>query len=157
MYSMAYEDRILSVAQDGFQLSLTGDHGLNHWMRVQGLGEYLAKKTEGADAEVVWHFALLHDMARVSEYSDPHHGPRAGALIMTMRHLNLSHSQRELLTIAIEDHSEGRVTKCPTIGCCWDSDRLDLPRVGVIPDPALMSTVEGKFMAAQLMAKHDNG
>lgn len=31
----------------------------------------------------------------------------------------------------------------PTIGTCWDADRMDLPRVGIQPDPQKMSTQEG--------------
>ena len=27
-----------------------------------------------------------------------------------------------------------------TVGCCWDADRLDLPRVGVAPTAEFMST-----------------
>ena len=28
----------------------------------------------------------------------------------------------------------------PTVGTCWDADRLHLPRVSIVPDPALLST-----------------
>jgi hypothetical protein len=41
----------------------------------------------------------------------------------------------------------GRVSPAPfyvsadgTIGTCWDADRLDLPRVGIWPSAALLST-----------------
>ena len=37
-------------------------------------------------------------------------------------------------------HSDGRVSGDPTIGTCWDADRLHLPRVSIRPDPALFST-----------------
>jgi uncharacterized protein len=36
------------------------------------------------------------------------------------------------------------------IGACWDADRLDLTRVGIIPDPDMMSTEPGKELAAQM-------
>ena len=32
------------------------------------------------------------------------------------------------------------MTSDPTVGACWDADRLDLPRVWITPDPALLST-----------------
>ena len=35
-----------------------------------------------------------------------------------------------------------------TIDVCFDSDRLDLPRAGITPDPAQMATKEGAEMAA---------
>ena len=34
-----------------------------------------------------------------------------------------------------------------TIGTCWDADRLDLGRVGVIPSVDFMSTQDGKEAA----------
>ncbi|MCA9794566.1 MAG: hypothetical protein KC910_22315, partial [Candidatus Eremiobacteraeota bacterium] len=45
------------------------------------------------------------------------------------------------------DHEKGRVSQDPTIGACWDADRLDLDRVGKAPDPDLMSTPTGKKLA----------
>lgn len=41
----------------------------------------------------------------------------------------------------------GLTTTNPTIGCCWDADRLDLGRVGIEPDPELMSTDAGRKRA----------
>jgi hypothetical protein len=52
---------------------------------------------------------------------------------------------------ALAGHSDGLVTDDPTIGCCWDADRLDLWRVGAPPVPALLSTEAAKapeFLAA---------
>ena len=34
-----------------------------------------------------------------------------------------------------------------TIDAYFDSDRLDLPRAGIIPDPAQMATKEGAVLA----------
>jgi len=34
-----------------------------------------------------------------------------------------------------------------TIQTCWDADRLDLGRVGIIPDPDRMCTGMGKQLA----------
>jgi hypothetical protein len=36
------------------------------------------------------------------------------------------------------------VTDDPTVGACWDADRLDLPRVGVTVDPRLLSTAAAR-------------
>src|SRR5262249_24487970 len=52
-----------------------------------------------------------------------------------------------LLYYACAWHERGRVSDDPTIGACWDADRLDLPRVGTQPMPELMSTEEGKARA----------
>ena len=35
----------------------------------------------------------------------------------------------------------------PTIDACFDSDRLDLWRVGIIPDPDRLATEKGKEIA----------
>ena len=35
-----------------------------------------------------------------------------------------------------------------TIGTCWDADRLELPRVGIRPDPRYFSTIEGRRRAS---------
>ncbi len=36
-------------------------------------------------------------------------------------------------------HSGGEVSTNPTIQSCWDADRLDLGRVGIIPSPRFVS------------------
>lgn len=53
----------------------------------------------------------------------------------------------EILVFAIHHHTDGFTSDNPTIGTCWDADRLDLGRVGIIPSPALMSTQAGKQIA----------
>ena len=44
------------------------------------------------------------------------------------------------LVEALRLHSDGLTTDDPTIGTCWDADRLHLPRVSIVPDPAFLST-----------------
>ena len=46
----------------------------------------------------------------------------------------------ELLGFACEEHTNGGVDLDPTVGVCWDADRLNLWRVGVTPDPRWLST-----------------
>jgi uncharacterized protein len=41
---------------------------------------------------------------------------------------------------ALTYHADGLVSEHPTIGCCWDADRLDLPRCGIRVDPVMLST-----------------
>ena len=43
---------------------------------------------------------------------------------------------------------DGRVSDDPTIGTCWDADRLDLRRVAIVPKTGLMSTNPAKGSAA---------
>ena len=52
-------------------------------MRVLINGRFLAAGN-GADIEVVEHFALVHDMMRENENLDLYHGPRAADFIKTI-------------------------------------------------------------------------
>jgi hypothetical protein len=48
------------------------------------------------------------------------------------------------LVTALSLHVDGLVSADPTIGACWDADRLHLWRIGVTPDPARLSTAAGR-------------
>ena len=45
-------------------------------------------------------------------------------------------------------HTHGQLIDEPTIGTCWDADRLDLGRVGTEPEARYMSTDFGREIAA---------
>ena len=59
----------------------------------------------------------------------------------------ISREQRNLLKIACLGHTDEMHSADPTIGTCWDADRLDLGRIGVVPDERFMSTPIGKDIA----------
>ena len=56
----------------------------------------------------------------------------------------------ELLRKACELHTVCHRTGNATIDACFDADRLDLMRVGIIPDPKKMATERGAFYAANM-------
>ena len=58
--------------------------------------------------------------------------------------LPLSSDHIDLLATAVALHADGQVSVDPTVGVCWDADRLHLPRVGIDPDPSLLSTVAAR-------------
>jgi uncharacterized protein len=120
-------------------------HGLEHWHRVTRNGLVLAEETTGADAEIVMLFGLFHDSMRENDGHDPGHGPRAAELAEQLS--GLTGYRLELLMLACELHADGEVSSDPTIGVCWDGDRLDLPRVGIRPSMSLMSTEAGRKKA----------
>jgi uncharacterized protein len=120
-------------------------HGLDHWHRVTWNGLALAEETPGADAEIAMLFGLFHDSMRKNDGHDPGHGPRAAELADQLS--GLTGYRLELLMFACKRHADGEVSSDPTIGVCWDGDRLDLPRVGTRPDVSLMSTVAGRKKA----------
>jgi uncharacterized protein len=118
-------------------------HGEEHWRCVAASGLALADALAGCDRGVVFCFALLHDTRRENEHRDPGHGPRAAAYARELAAagaLRLEAARLTLLCEAIELHANGLVSDDPTIGACWDADRLHLPRVGIVPDPDLFST-----------------
>lgn len=118
-------------------------HGEIHWRCVTASGLALADADERVDRTIVFCFGLLHDTRRENEAVDPGHGPRAADLAETLREerlLHLSEQRFARLVEALRLHSDGDVSSNPTIGTCWDADRLHLPRVSIEPDPALLST-----------------
>lgn len=121
-------------------------HGVDHWRRVGDKGVELAAATPGADERVVAAFAGLHDSQRLSEGRDPDHGARAAALA-TRLPLGLDANQSATLEAALIDHDRGLIADDPTIGVCWDADRLDLTRLGVTPNPRLLSTAAARERA----------
>jgi len=128
-----------------YDLPLAGCHGIAHWARVYDIGQRLAEAS-GADKDVVALFALFHDSRRQNESHDPDHGKRGAELAKQLRGelFEVSDTQFALLTKACRGHTSCRQHENVTIGACWDSDRLDLGRVGVTPDPYFLNTYEAK-------------
>lgn len=144
---------ILDAAIGVFSLGQPTAHGPGHWLRVEQFGLRLAPLT-GADVTVVRLFARLHDCRRQNEDSDPLHGARAAEFAKQLRPtlLRITDPQFALLDTALRRHTAGDVTTDPTIGTCWDADRLDLPRVGIRPHPLLLSTRAAREVAATIDA-----
>jgi uncharacterized protein len=132
---------IIHAILEGYALPWDGHHGVAHWARVLENGLRLAGET-GADVEVVGLFAVLHDSRRVSEGTDPDHGPRASELARTLRGrlFELPDHEFRLLHRACAGHTHERTHPDATIQTCWDADRLDLGRVGITPDPRYLGT-----------------
>lgn len=121
-------------------------HGEGHWQTVATIGDVLSRETPGADRVVALLFGLLHDCRRVDDGRDPDHGRRAAAyargLHGTLFHLEPPRLER--LVAALAGHVDGQVSDDPTIGVCWDADRLHLWRLDIEPNPTLLSTAAGR-------------
>lgn len=123
-------------------------HGHHHWERVAHFGKLIAQNTPGVDAQVVLHFAYFHDCQRGNDGSDPQHGPRAAEYIESIRDLiPLDDAQFEKLQVALREHTRTIHHPDPTIGACFDADRLDLGRVGQTPQPKYLNTAFAKQYA----------
>jgi uncharacterized protein len=60
----------------------------------------------------------------------------------------LDRDRLDLLKQAVRYHTSGLTSPDPTIGTCWDADRLDIGRVGITLSGRYMSTVAGKDSAS---------
>lgn len=126
----------------------TRHHGLDHWVRVERNGLWLAERVEGVDVAVVRHFAALHDCQRRDDGHDPDHGPRAADFLHTLT-LDLTGTQLDLLALAIRTHTRPDLHREPTIQVCHDADRLDLGRVFITPRPRFLNTTPARELAAR--------
>ena len=118
-------------------------HGVRHWRAVAQVGLGLTEQTEGCDPLVVVLFGLFHDSMRWNDGDDPEHGARAAVLAHSLCS-NLDSAALDVLCVACDKHTDGLITDHPTIGACWDADRLNLWRVGIRPDPACLSTAAAR-------------
>lgn len=123
------------------------DHGAHHWRLVAVTGSELLPTVPTADPLVVLLFALFHDSQRESEYVDPEHGRRGALLAKELIPSALPDFEANRLhsvCTACDLHTTAPPTDDPTLGSCWDSDRLNLWRVGIEPSPLYLSTEEAK-------------
>jgi uncharacterized protein len=145
-------DRLWQNVTEQFPLDARSIHGPWHWRRVEKNGLALAAETTGADITIIRLFAVFHDSRRTNEFTDHEHGLRGGELAQVLRGqlFNLNDARFATLFYACAWHERGRTSDDPTVGACWDADRLDLPRVSITPDPMLMSTAAGKRIATEM-------
>ena len=142
-------DNMREIALGEFILNANSPHSRDHWERVYENARLLAEGKSNVDMEVLIAFSFLHDCQREDDGADIGHGHRAAGFIKTLN-LDLTITQMALLETAISLHDQGLHVDEPTISVCWDADRLDLDRVGIIPHPDLMSTELGKFIASKM-------
>lgn len=84
-----------------------------------------------------------------SDGFDRDHGPRAAKYAKKLRaHIPLNDDQFNDLCMACKSHTfgHGRALN-KTIATCWDADRLDIGRVGVLPHSDYLINQEAKRIA----------
>ena len=136
---------IIDAVRTNFMLDWHGIHGIRHWSRVYANGMRIAGGTS-ANIKVIQLFALFHDSCRLSEGSDPDHGPRSAELagILRGRLFHLNDDDFVLLDNACRYHTARMHDDDPTVAACFDADRLDLGRVGNRPDPDFLCTPQAR-------------
>ena len=132
---------IIHAILEDYALPWNGLHGISHWARVLENGLRLAEATD-AKVEVVQLFAVFHDAGRLSEGVDDDHGERGAKLAFELHGdlFPLEDADFDLLYEACARHTDGLIEADVTIQTCWDADRLDLGRVGMMPEPTKLCT-----------------
>ena len=126
-------------------------HGIVHWEQVERNGLLLAEKT-GADIVVVRLFALFHDSKRADDGYDEEHGARGAEFAKTCfeeHRFEITQEQFDKLYHACKFHTTEHCSGDATIDTCYDADRLDLGRVGIVLDPEKMATAYGATIASE--------
>ena len=138
---------LIALIKSEFKLDWQGIHGANHWARVLHHGKNIGQIRK-ADLLVVELFGFLHDSCRLNDGRDPKHGARAAEFAHGIHgdFFRLKPGRLDELCHALEHHSGGEVSSNATIQTCWDADRLDLGRVGIIPAPQFLSQEANIFI-----------
>jgi uncharacterized protein len=141
--------RIWKYVTGEFYCDRDSVHGPSHWRRVERNGLLVATRS-GAIEDIVRLFAVFHDSRRKNDDWDDTHGSLGAAYAASLRGVlfDITDEHFELLHYACTWHTHGRLSDEPTIGTCWDADRLDLRRVGIDPEAKYMSTEFGREIAA---------
>lgn len=128
-----------------FALDWQGIHGAPHWARVRLNGLEICAQNS-ANPHVIELFSFFHDSKRENEHEDHGHGTRGAqnALALHGRFFEATQEEMALLAEACQGHSDGLRLADRTVQTCWDSDRLDLGRVGYTVDPLRLCTPQAQ-------------
>ncbi len=138
--------KILKEIIDNFYLDLdNGVHGIDHWTRVLINGIQLSERNKNINKNIIIAFAFFHDIKRTVEDKEPEHGYNGGRYLLKYKYkINLTKEELNTCYEACVDHTNVKNHTDINIGACWDADRLDLYRVGVMPDLDYLNLEESK-------------
>ena len=141
---------LLNIIKQNFKLDLYGDHGIYHWERVYFNTQKLAKYYD-IQSEVFELFSILHDSKRENEYKDINHGKRASEFVKELieqKYIKLNKTDAQRLIYACANHTKSDITNKlyndMIVQICFDADRMDIDRVGIIPDEKYFLTKYAK-------------
>ncbi len=135
-----------------FKIDYHGDHGINHWRRVYENTQILSTHYN-IESEVFELFALLHDSKREDEFEDRHHGVRATGFVHKLLRndvILLDEEDAKRLLYACANHTKSDKSdplfNDLIVQICFDSDRLDIGRVGYSVDISYLATDHAKSL-----------
>lgn len=151
MEAFKYLDLINKIKEE-FKIDFYGDHGIDHWQRVYENTQILSNYYK-VESEVFELFSLLHDSKRHDEYEDRYHGVRAAGYVQNLLRnsvIKLDDEDKERLLYACANHTksdkEDPLFNDLIVQICFDSDRLDIGRVGYDVDPKYLATEYAKSL-----------
>ena len=125
---------------DYYRLNLNGAHGIEHWESVY-TNTLILSKVYGVYSKVFMLFALLHDSQRFDEDDDLEHGIRAAKKVQSYLDegkIILGIKDQKRLLYACSNHTKANkndpLYDDLIVQICLDADKLDIGRVGVIPE-----------------------
>ncbi len=135
---------LIDLIVNQFKLDVDSVHGISHWRKVRDVGLYLAKQTK-ADITVVNLFAYLHDSKRESENDERYHGLRAAVFMDDLYKKRVlgglsTRQWMQLMTACAFHCLPNEKSDDITVQTCWDADRLDLWRAGIVPQKQFLNT-----------------
>lgn len=143
---------LIEIIKKEFKIDYYGDHGINHWRRVYANTQKLSNHYE-VESEVFELFALLHDSKRQDEFHDKHHGKRAAQFaqrILNENVISLNDEDTKRLLYACTNHTysdkKDPLFNDRVVQICFDSDRLDIGRVGYVVDADFLATEYAKSL-----------
>ncbi len=139
-----YQSLIEKIKKE-FKIDYYGTHGISHWRRVYENTQLLSNYYR-IESEVFELFALLHDSKRTNELEDKHHGKRASLFAQKLLDegvISLSGENAKRLIYACANHTYSDKSNILfndiVVQICFDSDRLDIGRVGYDVDRSYLA------------------
>lgn len=153
---MINKDLIIQNSKGILKIDINNIHGIGHWERVEQFGHYLSS-LNGADKNIISLFAYIHDLGRENDSEDVFHGERSAQIAKSFWDGGIIKSTVEeldkLMYACSYHHKLMAQSDDLTIRTCWDSDRLDMWRAGIEPNPIYLYTNEAKNPTVIRMAK----
>ena len=150
-----FNKKLLEIVKNNFKLDFYGAHGIYHWQRVYKNTQILSTHYK-INSPVFELFSLFHDSKRENEYSDIYHGFRASEFVKELlekKEIILNENDTNRLLYAIANHTisdeNNPLFNDLIVQICFDSDRLDLGRVGIEPEEKYMITEFGKKLVRE--------